>query len=113
MKSPRVRFTVRRIMLAVAAVAIALSGGRWFRLRQVAQEVQARRDRALDYARLARQADELAETFAKEKDAARRDWAKELRSAAIEFRNRSRRFCWAASRPELPLSRFRSPDRNR
>lgn len=107
MKLPRVWFTVRRMMVAVAALAVALGAGRWYRLRQVARD---RLDSATDYARMSREADELAErlidgTFIiKRTD---REAAKVLRAAAIEFRDRSRRFRWAASQPELPLSEFR------
>ena len=109
MRLPRVRFTVRRLMLVVAAVAVLLSAGRWYRLRQVAQ---ARLARAVDYARLAREADELAWEYAHDRYATHIEMVTALRSSVTVFRDRSQRLRWAASRPDLPLSAFRPNGRN-
>ena len=38
MRLPRVRFTVRRMMVAVAVVALALAGGAWWRRTTVVRE---------------------------------------------------------------------------
>src|SRR5262249_18804700 len=105
---------VRRWMAAVAVIAVLLGCARgWQRycLRQVARE---RLDLATEYARLARQAREIADNWERYNAEHQSrthipEAIKLLRSSAGALPDRSQRLRWAAARPWEPLSNFWPP----